>query len=74
MNTYLQEYEKYKDCNTPELNEIFIHPTQRRGDQIAIEYRVIKYSATTGIVETVHSKRQAERTLHWIRKMYNKEK
>lgn len=72
MNKYLEEFEKYKNCPLPMYNEIFLHPTQYRGDRIPIQFRVIEYKEDNGIVETVHSGRKVERTLHWIRKMYKK--
>ena len=73
MNNYLEEYDKYKDCKLPELNEIFNHPTQKHGSLgQPIQYQVLEYKDDKGTVETIHSKWKVERTLHWIRKTYNR--
>lgn len=83
MNNYKEEYEKYKNSPLPEIGQIFNHPTQKRGtfSSIPIKYRVVEwlYEQTdnsdricAGNVETVHSGHKNEKTLHWIRKMYNK--
>ena len=72
-NKYQEEFDKYKDCPLPEIGEVFRHPSQYRGDMLPIEYRVIEYKNEKAVVETVHSKWKQEKTLHWVRKMYNKE-
>ena len=77
MNKYLEEFEKYKDCPIPEVDEVFNHPTQARGpfSQLPIQYSVTEYiDGNYGTVMTLHSGRKVKRTIHWIRKMYNKEK
>lgn len=76
--TWKEAHEKYKNYKLPEIGEVFTHPTEFRGDRIPIEYRVLKYTGydkldDKGLIETVHSGRKVEKTLHWIRKTYNKE-
>lgn len=80
--TWKEAHEKYKNYQLPNENEVFNHPSEFRGDRLPIEYRVIKYEwecqldgdfRVSGIVETIHSGRKSEKTIHWIKKMYNKE-
>lgn len=73
MSKWKESNEKYKNYQLPLLNEAFRHPSQYRGDHLPIEYRVLEYKEGVGIVETLHSGWMNEKTLHWIRKMYNKE-
>ena len=73
MNNYLEQFEKYKNYQLPQVDEVFKHPTEHRGDRLPIEYRILQYNEEKGLVETIHSGRKVEKTLQWIRKMYNKE-
>lgn len=77
-NKYLEVYEKFKDYQLPEIGVIFDHPTESRppeqGHQVTrrpIQYKVVSYCDSEGLVETVHSGWQTLRSLHWIRKHYN---
>lgn len=72
MNRYLEEFEKYKSYKLPELNEVFRHHSQYRGDHLPIEYKVLEYKENKAIVLTIHSNWKQEKTLHWVRKTYNR--
>jgi hypothetical protein len=71
MNTYQELFEKYKNYKLPPVGEKFSHPTEYRSKG-PIEYLVVNYEDGGGVVETVHSHNRQKKTLHWIRKMYNK--
>lgn len=70
QNTYLVEFEKYKNCPLPEVGVIWNHPREMTSKG-KIQYRVLSYTDTHGEVETVHSGRVQSKTLHWIRKLFN---
>lgn len=71
-NPYQEEFEKYKDCPLPEINEEWKLPTSPWYKPIMV--KVTSYDGDYGEILTIHSNQKQKKTLHWLRKTFFKSK